>query len=116
MIRAPGLHFAPVNLAVADVKLLNGGSRYATTIAPPDATVVFSLYGVVTYNGLVDAADGVRRICLAPFDVGLSHALAVLRHLGEEPFFYVRSTSGGISICTGQLHCEHRSIVLVRKG
>lgn len=117
MIRAPGLHVSAVNLAVANACIFDGRSRYVTTITPPGATAVFSLYGVVTYNGLVDVADdGARRICLAPFDAGLSHALAVLRYLGEEPYFYVRSTHGGISISTGQLHCEHRSISLIMEG
>lgn len=108
MLGMPGSHADAVNLAVANASLFNGRPRYVTTFDRPPATAVFSMYGVLTYNGLIDAADNRgRQVCLAPFDVGLSHALAVLRHLGEQPYFYVQSFRRGVSISTGQFNCEH---------
>lgn len=107
MLRMPGSHADAVNLAVANASLFNGRPRYVTTYDLPPATAVFSLYGVVTYNGLVDAPDNRgRQVCLAPFDIGLSHALAVLRQLSDEPYLYVGSFRRGISISTGQFKCE----------
>lgn len=107
MLNTPGSHADAVNLAVADVSLFNGRPRYVTMFDVPPATAVFMLYGVVTYNGLVDAPDNRgRQVCLAPFDVGLSHALAVLRHLSDEPYLYAGSFRRGVSISTGQFKCE----------
>lgn len=113
MLRHPGSRVDAVNLAAADASLFDAQPRYVATAAQPRATVVFSLYGIVTYNGLANrAGNRCRQICLAPFEVGLSHALAVLRHLGGEPCFYVRSLYRGISISMGQEICEHFKICL----
>ena len=49
---------------------------------------IFSLTGIVTRNGLNDLyPERGRELCLAPFDVGLSRALAVLRGLRGKRYY-----------------------------
>lgn len=112
MIAARGSYADAINLAALQASLINGNTRYAQTFDSPPATAVFTLYGVVTYNGLdVEDDSSTRRhgrqICLAPFDLGFGRVLAVLRHLCGEGYFFMNSFRKGLSIATGQFNCSY---------
>ncbi|KZV59191.1 hypothetical protein PENSPDRAFT_672523 [Peniophora sp. CONT] len=105
MLRLPGCYPNAVNLANADPTLFNGSTRYVTTYDRPPETAVFYLHGIVTHNGLDDdnPTRG-RQICMAPFDLGLSRALAILRRFCGDGYFFMNSFKKGLSFSTGNFN------------